>query len=356
MKKSLFILLSMLYLLVSFEVTAFAATLRVGENQQFKTVQEAVMASNDFDTILIEPGIYRSDHTIQITGRQGLVIEGAGSDKVHLVITDLIAAVIGVERSSGIRIAGVNAYHDPQADYSPCAGAVIQLSYSNNTTIIDNELNGCGSIGVSAYDSQQVNVIHNNIHHNSYAGLNFYRSTGLVQGNTIANNTQTVSGQPNGVIFKNNNIGRAGYNLALDMEDFTLMGIRLGDPLSTVTQKMGAPAKKSQTQEGMSYDYGSIEVIISQQNTVINLLTDDKTVATQRGMKPGSTVSEITAAYGGNYLKQPFGNLDLYEYTFTSNPNNKYVLRFAVNQDTGTVNYIGCRAASALEAMGTTGQ
>lgn len=45
-------LFSTLYLLVSFEATALAATLRVGENQQFRTVQEAVMASNDFDTIL----------------------------------------------------------------------------------------------------------------------------------------------------------------------------------------------------------------------------------------------------------------------------------------------------------------
>lgn len=216
MRKKLLILFGALCLVAVFGTTVQAATLRVGANEQFKTVQEAIIAANDFDTIHIEPGVYRSDKVILINGRKGLSIEGAGPDKVQLIATDLREDVIMVKDCNDIRIANVNARHDPQANVT-CAGYVISVLTSANTTINDCELNGCGSVGVGAIKAQNINIIHNNIHHNSFAGLYLFSSTGLVQDNVIVDNKKAVEigDKSNNIVFKNNTFERASDHNSL---------------------------------------------------------------------------------------------------------------------------------------------
>jgi hypothetical protein len=329
-----------------------AAVLKVGASEQYKTPQEAVNAAKDFDTVRIEPGTYRSDKAINVSGRKGLTIEGAGAGKVQLIVTDLYTDVIRIYRCDGVRIAGVSARHAPTTENVMCAGAVIDVQHATNIAIVDCELNGCGAAGVSAVDSQNVSIVRNNIHHNSYAGLWLIRVTGTVQDNLIANNTRAFAiVNDTGLVFRNNTLDSNGPRSGpLVADDFILKGVRLGDTLAAVTAKLGNPAKISQVDEGFSYDFNSVEVVIGKQNTAVNLLTDVAYTATIRGIRPGSGLGEVIGAYGENYAITELGNLALYEYGYQTPDRGEYVLRFAVDRTSAKVIYIGCRAKSTIEA------
>lgn len=132
-------------------------------------------------------------------------------------------------------------------------------------------------------------------------------------------------------------------------DDFLLKGVRLGDLTESFVGKLGQPQKKSQQKDGLSYDYGDIEVIIGNQNSVVNILTDQAAVMTRRGIHPGSTLADVKAAYGDGFIKTEINGLELYEYTFAPMPNNAKVLRFAIKSGTGIVNYIGCRLLAGVE-------
>lgn len=142
----------------------------------------------------------------------------------------------------------------------------------------------------------------------------------------------------------------------IDIDDFSLKDVKVGDSVSSVVQKFGEPKSKKQKQDGLSYDYGDIEVIINSQNTIINILTDQNAVSTRRDIHPGSSLNDVKQAYGESYNKTDLGDLELYEYTFAPTPQNSHVLRFAINKSSNTVNYIGCRILAAVEKKVFTGK
>ena len=135
----------------------------------------------------------------------------------------------------------------------------------------------------------------------------------------------------------------------LSEDDFVLKGVRLGDLTASFVGKLGQPRKQSQQQDGLSYDYGDIEVIVGNQNSVVNVLTDQAAVMTRRGIHPGSTLAEVKAAYGDGFIKTEINGLELYEYTFAPTSNNAQVLRFAIKSGTSIVNYIGYRLLAGVE-------
>lgn len=142
----------------------------------------------------------------------------------------------------------------------------------------------------------------------------------------------------------------------IDIDDFSLKDIKLGDSINSVVQKLGEPKSKKQKQDGLSNDYGDIEVIINPQNTVINILTDQNAVSTRRGIHPGSSLDDVKQAYGTSYNKIDLGDLELYEYSFAPKSQNSHILRFAVNKSSNTVGYIGCRILAAVEKNVFTGK
>ena len=58
-----------------------------------------------------------------------------------------------------------------------------------------------------------------------------------------------------------------------------------------------------------------------------------------------STLSNVIDAYGSEYKKSQYEDLDLYEYTITSRQGQPCILRFAVGQDDKKVHYISIRHA-----------
>jgi len=208
MRRLPIVLFTVLILLTTFVTVAFAGTLKVGPNQQFSEIQEAINAAHDYDMIAIEPGKYRSNNQITINGRHGLIIEGASRDKVQILLTDPEQPVFRIENSTGIRIANIGARHDPPVKHMNCNGAVIWIIDTEYATISNCELNGCGSIGILSGNNLKLTIIDNYIHHNRDVGLSLSDTTGLVKGNIIVDNRTSVSlwGDSSKLVFKNNKL------------------------------------------------------------------------------------------------------------------------------------------------------
>ena len=125
--------------------------------------------------------------------------------------------------------------------------------------------------------------------------------------------------------------------------DLSLGGIELCYSVDKVHEILGQEKSQENMKEGrVRYKYGTMNVIISQGN-VDALESDSDSVETKRGIHQGSTLQEVTAAYGTDYEKTDYNDLNLYEYTFTAANGKKGLLRFAINKSDDKVNYISVR-------------
>lgn len=61
------------------------------------------------------------------------------------------------------------------------------------------------------------------------------------------------------------------------------------------------------------------------------------------GLHAGSSLQEVLNVYGAGYMLSTYGDLDLYEYKYKDENQRAYLLRFAVKQNSGVVNYISIR-------------
>jgi len=140
---------------------------------------------------------------------------------------------------------------------------------------------------------------------------------------------------------------------ALTAEDFVINGIRIGDSAVSVVQKLGEPISMAHNNNGISYHYDNIDVIVDSRHKSINIITDEwlpgqslVSGTTQRGIHPGDPLNQVMKKYGKNATKATFGDYELYEYFLAEAPNQHYILRFAVKQGTDKVSYIGCRISN----------
>lgn len=128
----------------------------------------------------------------------------------------------------------------------------------------------------------------------------------------------------------------------LSAQDFTLDGIRLGQNINDVIATQGQPKSKEQMNDGMGYEFKRVIAIANSQGKVIGLMTESQQVTTSRGINKFSSVDAIIKAYGTSFRKTAYKNLDLYEYELASS-DGKQILRFAVDQNTKILDYIGVR-------------
>lgn len=129
----------------------------------------------------------------------------------------------------------------------------------------------------------------------------------------------------------------------ISFNDMELGSICLGDNISKVQRTLGREKLKENRKNGYEfYSYNTMEVGIKN-NKVMALVSNGKSVVTKRNIREGSTINEVLAAYGSNYLLTDFENLNLYEYNYDINNNSKAVLRFAVNKASQRVDYISLR-------------
>ncbi len=129
-------------------------------------------------------------------------------------------------------------------------------------------------------------------------------------------------------------------------EDLKLGDTEVGVGPDVLKQKNGNPISQKSADKGATYfKYGHIEANVK--NGVADMIaTSDTSLSTPRGIHQGSTLQDVTTAYGPNYMKTDYQDLILYEYNASSRDGHAAILRFAVKKSDNTVSYIAIRFAS----------
>jgi len=161
---------------------ANAATLDVGQGQTYPTIQSAIDAAKNGDTILVHAGIYSENPRIK-TNKISII----GEDKERTIIE-------GGQKSSGLRIDEVNnvvisgfTIQNSGGGGQEDAGVTI---YKGNDNTVSNMILKSNSVGISIYQGSNNNVISGNvIESSSRYGIYIYASNdNKIISNNIKNN------------------------------------------------------------------------------------------------------------------------------------------------------------------------
>ncbi len=103
-----------------------------------------------------------------------LTIRGCGQGKTNLLTDPRTADVLVFEECQNITLESMSLGHTSEP--LPCDGGVVKLSGSTNAVLKDLDLYGCGTVGVSVYQCQDVHVQDCVVHDCSWAGATFTTS------------------------------------------------------------------------------------------------------------------------------------------------------------------------------------
>jgi parallel beta-helix repeat protein len=170
------------YLLILNAGLASAETLNVGKGQAYSTIQSAIDAAKNGDTILVGEGTYNENPRIKTNG-----ISILGNNKEKTILE-------GGKSSSGIRIDEVNnvvlsgfTIRNSGGGGQEDAGITI---YKGNDNTVSNMNILSNSVGISIYQSSNNNVISGNDIESNYGnGIYIYASNdNKIFNNNIKNN------------------------------------------------------------------------------------------------------------------------------------------------------------------------
>jgi len=195
-------------------------TLHVGSGQTYSTIQAAINAANESDTIYVHSGTYTEniviDKTLTITG------EGSGSTTItgnntndHAVrIKGIFTSYLTGVEMSGFTIQNTIAKSNSFAD--------IYIEYSISCTISNCILKN-SHYGIYAKQTDQCTISTNTIENNDGTGilLSLYSDDNTIQSNTIQNNNigMFLQDYSTGNTIKNNNIlGHSTNGIWIEVE------------------------------------------------------------------------------------------------------------------------------------------
>lgn len=122
----------------------------------------------------------------------------------------------------------------------------------------------------------------------------------------------------------------------------SLGSVSLGDAESSLS-KFGKPDKRTVRDDGrVDYEYADIEVHCKA-GRVHTLISNSAMFSTPKGIHEQCSLQDVLSAYGKNYIKSQYENLDLYEYKMVDETGSPCMLRFAINQNNNRVKYISIR-------------
>lgn len=150
-------------------------------------IQALIDAASDESEVSIPFGEYTLLKGLQIKNKKNLTLTSRPGTRVLVIDTD--ADVISVENSEGTRIENMHLSHlQPLEEYN-CHGAVVRVADSTGTGILNCELNGCGAVGVSAWNSNITLIRNCLIHHNTFNAFYFESCNDVtIQSNIVENN------------------------------------------------------------------------------------------------------------------------------------------------------------------------
>jgi parallel beta-helix repeat protein len=179
-----------------------ASTLFVGGvgPGNYTTVQGAVDAAKDGDTIFVYNGTYNEEveinKTLTLVGESqsntiiaSYTVLSVTADWVNITGFGIVPVGMDPDIPLGIRIWSAShcSIHNNTLEPSTMAGVGIRMSSSSDNTISNNRFINSSS-GIGVWTSHN-NAIHNNTLINMISGINLYRS----DNNTLANNTVQLS-------------------------------------------------------------------------------------------------------------------------------------------------------------------
>ena len=158
------------------------------------TAEEFVNALGSNKRIILKPGVYnlstinqvnKSDNSViwetvqdgkelNLQNIHNLTIEGMTSGKVEIKVAPRFANIINFSNVQNITIKNIVAGHTP-AEYE-CNAGVLKFTNSNDISIMNSELYGCGSIGLSLNDVKRLNASNCTIDHCSLRAIQLYNS------------------------------------------------------------------------------------------------------------------------------------------------------------------------------------
>ncbi len=150
----------------SFEDTAI-----ISEDGSTITVHNAVeliyhMASNrhfllapngDYDLDALDRTINPACFDGRLINLENVVIEGSGVEQVDFFTRTMWKGVLAIENCSGITLKNLNLGHDPLPGINTCLAGVVYLQNAATIVIDDCTLFGCGSVGLHAQATDNLN-------------------------------------------------------------------------------------------------------------------------------------------------------------------------------------------------------
>lgn len=169
-----------------------AAPKKEGDAWVVKNVNQLLKVIDSDTKIILEPGVYdltkargygktETEHyrwedmfdgyQLIIRDVENLTLIGRDTGNCEIVTTPRYAAVLGFERCDGITLSDLTAGHTEGP--GDCVGAVVTMQDSQNMTVQNAILYGCGTRGVDGFDCDNVEVVNCNITECSLGGTYF---------------------------------------------------------------------------------------------------------------------------------------------------------------------------------------
>ena len=141
--------------------------------------------NTDVSVVELENRIYKLDRPLIFNRLKNITING--NDAV-LILDLLDSDVMKIEECENLVINNIKALHVEPSGPVGCTGNVIVINGGSNITISNSEINGCGVVGVAAYDSEDLKIIRNYIHKNSSFSIIYMGPSVAIKYNKFENN------------------------------------------------------------------------------------------------------------------------------------------------------------------------
>ena len=136
-----------------------------------QNLQEMIDNASDGSTISIPKARYVLQQGLIVSGKRNLVLDCEPGSQI--LVDDISEDVIEIAYSEQITLKGAFLRHlNPLKEYD-CHGDVVKLRNASRVTIENSELDGCGAIGVAAWESDNLLIKNCRITNNSFNAMYF---------------------------------------------------------------------------------------------------------------------------------------------------------------------------------------
>ena len=139
----------------------------------------------DVDIIRLSNRVYDLEYPLVFKSLNHVVLDGNGAVLLQHALDSNVMEIVD---STDLVISNIKALHiDPQGPEG-CLGNVIAIFGGQDITIRDSELNGSGIVGIAAYNSPNLTIVHNYIHRNSHYAIIYMGPSVRIVNNILENN------------------------------------------------------------------------------------------------------------------------------------------------------------------------